>query len=101
MQSGIFPPLNTKADYYLMIQTHSSKYKQVFQDLLDTRVQWVKTNVLNSTSEGIVDATHKIVIVPRVGGGRDIYQYVLEEDTNAKMYKLGFEVSEIYNILNG
>ena len=99
MQSGIFPPLNTKEDYYLAIQTNSSNYKQLFQDLLDTRVMWVKERELSSPTEGITDSTHKVIVVPQVGGVSKVYQYALQENTEAKIFKLGFTVTEVMAIV--
>lgn len=100
MQDLIYPPLNTKADYYLCLQLFGDSCKQIFQDLLDTRVMWIQTGILSSASEGTTDSTHKIITVPQTGSTPIIYQYELTENSEAKIFKLGFTVSEVSAIIN-
>lgn len=101
MINGMFNQLNTKEDYYLAMQLFEpSRYVQIFQDLLDTRVMWVKDSELSDSESGVSDTTHKIVIVPQVGGGQKYYQYILQDDPEAKIYKLGFTLDEVRNIID-
>lgn len=94
--------LNTKEDY-LYVREHFSReqWEPVFQALLDARMAWLNVGQLNSEAEGITDDTHKVVVV----GGEDgmpvqYYQYEYKEDPNCRLFRLGFTVEEVQQLLN-
>ena len=95
---GLPKTLNSKQDYlYLKENTGKKYYAPFFQALLDSRFDWFFEKSLENKSDGIEDETHKIVEI--MGETPTFSQYVLQENKNAKMYKLGFTVKEIEEIL--
>lgn len=86
--------LNTKQDYlnYLTVQPEATK-KQL-QLLLDTRYTWQTTGILAANEAGVTDDTHRVI-----GEEPERMQQVLIEDENAKIFRIGFTVAEIKEIL--
>lgn len=95
--------LNTKEDY-LYVREHfpREQWEPVFRALLDERMQWLNVGQLESEADGVTDETHKVV-----GGESDMteapakyYQYEYKEDLNCRLFKLGFTVEEVEQLLN-
>ena len=93
--------LNTKEDY-LYIKEHFERNLWVpeFQKLLDTTSDWFFVKNLDTAEDGITDDTHKVVETeissdePTV-----ISQYEFRENPDAKLYKLGFTVEEVQQLI--
>ena len=86
--------LNTKQDYlnYLTVQPEATKKE--LQLLLKTRFVWKITGILAAYAAGVVDDTHRVT-----GEEPERLQQVLVEDENAKIYRIGFTVAEVEEIL--
>lgn len=86
--------LNTKQDYlnYLTVQPEATKKE--LQLLLDTRYTWQTTGILAASEAGVTDDTHRVI-----GEEPERMQQVLIEDENAKIFRIGFTVAEIEEIL--
>lgn len=86
--------LNTKQDYlnYLTVQPEATKKE--LQLLLDTRYAWQTTGILAASEAGVTDDTHRVI-----GEEPERMQQVLIEDENAKIFRIGFTVAEIKEIL--
>lgn len=96
--------LSTKADY-LYIKEHFPPELWVphFQALLDSKNAWRLAHQLKPGDVGKEDATHKVS--ESKFGCRDVmcvrFQYKFEENPKAKIFRLGFTVSEVESILHG
>ena len=86
--------LNTKTDYlnYLTVQPEATKKE--LQLLLDTRYTWQTTAILASGDAGATDDTHRVI-----GEEPERLQQELVEDENAKIFRIGFTVAEVEEIL--
>jgi len=94
--------LNTKNDYYY-VKNHFiyEQYKNDFQKLLDNRILWLNTGLLENEIDGITDETHKVITMDNMTNPEEIqyYQYEYKEDINCRLFKLGFTVAEVEEIL--
>lgn len=98
--------LNTKQDY-LYIKEHfpEEQWLPEFQRLLDDRMAWESVKQLadsggklGKAEEGITDDIHKVVTV-ETDGKIERFQYELREDSRCKLYRLGFTVAEVEEIV--
>lgn len=87
--------LNTKQDYlnYLTVQPEATKKE--LQLLLNTRFVWKTTAILAAGAAGITDDTHRVV-----GEEPERHQQIYVEDENAKIFRIGFTVAEVEEIIN-
>ena len=88
--------LNTKQDYLNCLNLYPDETKKSLQELLDTRFNWFQTAVLAEEEQGITDENHKVV-----ESENERLQYELQEDSNAKIFQLGFSVSEVQILIGG
>lgn len=98
---GLPKTLNSKQDYlYLKENTSKEYYVPFFQELLDSRFGWYFEKYIEK-EEGIEDDTHKIVEENNMGESEEtIYaQYVWKENENAKIFRIGFTVEEVEEII--
>lgn len=86
--------LNTKQDYLNFLTVQPEATKKELQLLLDTRYTWQTTAILASGDDGVTDDTHRVI-----GEEPEKMQQILVEDENAKMFRIGFTVTEIKEIL--
>ena len=92
--------LNDRADYeYVRENFQKPEWKQDFQDLIDTVYEWFNIGKLKDGEEGITDEVHKVVIDEREGAGTVRHQYEYKENPNAKIFRLGYTVAEVKEIL--
>lgn len=93
--------LNTKHDYdYIRANFPMEQWIPEYQILLDSRFVWLPTGELAGEAEGINDATHKVEIEQETTESPAKYiQYELSENSNAKIFRLGFTVAEVEGIL--
>lgn len=89
--------LNTKQDYLNYLAMDSKAGKAELQLLLDFRYTWTNKKVLDSSDPTglIIDETHRII-----GSDDEFYYQVYEEDANAKIFRLGFTVEEVEELIN-
>lgn len=92
---GLPKNLNSKEDYIYAKNNFPEEYwKKEFQNLLDNRFGWFYVEDLES-EKGINDDTHKVVEDKDTG----YTQYELRENPDAKIFKLGFTVEEVEEML--
>ena len=88
--------LNTKQDYLNCLNLYPDETKKSLQELLDSRFNWFQTAILADNEQGITDETHKIVEFEN-----ERSQYELLEDSNARIFQLGFTVEEVQALIGG
>ena len=92
--------LNDRADYeYVRENFPKSEREQDFQDLIDTVYEWFNIGKLKDGEEGITDEVHKVVMNEQEGAGTARYQYEYKENPDAKIFRLGYTVAEVKEIL--
>ena len=89
MITGKFPTsLQTKSDFIYAIKNVNPHHAiQLFQDLLDSVPAWIN---VGKTTNGISNDTNKIV---------NNYQYSYTTNPNCRLYRLGFTIEEVQNII--
>lgn len=99
---GFPKKLNSKFDYEFIRENFPrEQWQEAFQALLNDRMQWYNVGKLESPDKGITDATHKVIENPDQGDQQtEYYQYELREDPDCQLYRLGFMVDEVTEILN-
>ena len=89
--------LAMKRDYLnIMGLFEKTEWGPRFQELIDNRYIWVETGPVEG--DGVTDDTHK-VSMGIIDGEEAPIQLELQEDPNAKIFRLGFTVSEIESYL--
>lgn len=86
--------LNTKQDYLNCLTEFPQETKAELQRLLDNRFAWVDTVVLDDEEAGITDSTHQVVDTDN-----NRVQRELVEDSHCELFRLGFTVAEIQELL--
>lgn len=87
--------LNTKQDYLNYLTVQPEETKKELQLLLKTRFVWKTTAILSAADVGVSDDTHRVV-----GEEPDRHQQEYVEDENAKIFRIGFTVAEVEEIIN-
>lgn len=85
--------LNTKQDYLNCMTDYPTETKAALQELLNNRFIWQTTAIIED--EGLTDDTHRVV---DYGEGKE--QQELIEDDTATIFRLGFTVKEVEEMLN-
>lgn len=86
---------NTKQDFFNYLTINPEAVKKALQTLLDTRFIWKTTAILDDSDEGVSDDTHRVI-----GEDDERMQQELIEDSNARLFLLGFTVSEAEGVIN-
>lgn len=86
--------LNTKQDYLNFLTVQPEATKKELQLLLKTRFVWKITGILAANAAGVIDDTHRVT-----GEEPERLQQELVEDENAKIFRIGFTVAEVEEIL--
>ena len=86
--------LNTKQDYLNYLTVDSEETKKALQLLLDTRFIWKTTAILAANAAGVNDSTHRVS-----GEEPERMQQEWVEDPNAKIFRLGFTVTEVEGLI--
>ena len=84
--------MNTKQDYINLKDTE--KGQKALRDLLDLRYIWKSVTVLETKEQGLEDSTHRII-----DNDGDLIQQEYVEDDNAKIFRLGFTVEEVEELI--
>lgn len=96
---GIPKYLNTKQDYVNIVNLFpEEQWKPFYQELLDTRFIWSVVGNLEEGDEGVTDSTHKIGMDSQ-DGEKVRVQLELIEDSNARIFQLGFTVQEVQQMI--
>lgn len=88
--------LNTKQDYLNCLAMYPQEGKKQLQLLLTSRFAWFNTQVLLTNDTSLIqDETHRLI----ENEDEFIYQEYIE-DTNSKLFKIGFTVTEVEGLIN-
>lgn len=87
--------LNTKQDYLNCLEGYPSETKKELQRLLDDRFIWKNNGEIAVGQFPTEDATHKI-ITDKDG---KVSQLELIEDEAAKIFRIGFTVEEVEELI--
>lgn len=95
---GIPKNYETKDDYINSLKLFPEETKQALQALIADRYMWKKGDKLSSVSDGVTDAAHIVLTEQETGSdGNPVtvyYQAEKVEDTNARLYRMGFTLAE-------
>lgn len=86
--------ISTKIDVQNLFQLYPDETREYLQKMLDTRFVWRSTGAITEGMAGVQDATHRVM---RTESGLE--QFELVEDANAKIFRIGFTVSEVEEML--
>ena len=86
---------NTKQDFFNYLTIKPETVKKALQTLIDTRFIWKTTAILDDSDEGVSDDTHRVI-----GEDDERMQQELIEDSNARLFLLGFTVEEAEGVIN-
>lgn len=100
---GLPKTLNDKHDYLYAKDNFPEDYwRPKFQHLLDNRFCWYYVSDLDSKRKGVTDDTHKVVENQDPDSDSVTYaQYELGANPDAKIFRIGFTVAEVEEILAG
>ena len=87
--------LNTKKDYFNCLELYQEQAKVELKKLLDERFIWRCDGEIEEGNYPIVDDTHKVYS----GEKGELLQYTYVEDENAKIFRLGFTVEEVEELI--
>lgn len=87
--------LNTKQDYLNYLTQNPKKAKEELQQLLNLRYTWSDIQILLSKDGFVEDDTHRLI----ENDGEYLYQKYVE-DKNAKLFRIGFTVKEVEDLIN-
>lgn len=76
--------INTKADLENLLEDYPRETKDYVQSLIDTKDNWFPIELIG---DGLTDDTHKVYEDPET---KEKTQYVLREDPNGPLFRLGF-----------
>ena len=97
---GIPKWFNTIEDVLNSMKLDKEATKAKLQEMLDGRFVWVATKKLGDKDKGVEDVTHKVMAQQEMDGGKEErFQYELQEDPNAWMFRIGLTVEEINSYL--
>lgn len=95
--------LNTKQDYLNMLEIDKKETVRRLKELLDSRYIWIENKELEDGEEGIEDETHQVreYPIPQEGGhvAYKKFQYELKESEYATIFRLGFNVEEVEQLV--
>ena len=96
---GVPKHLNTKEDYeYTRLNFPKDIWKKAFEDLTKNTSEWFNVGEV-AESVGVTNETHKVVIDKLMDGSFKYYQYELKINPNCKMFRIGYTILEVENIL--
>lgn len=91
--------LNTKEDFINCLQLFPDRTKKHLQVLLNEVKNWILIDRINN--EGTTDATHKVieVIDEETNVVKERYQYEFKDDPNCELFRLGFTIIEVEELI--
>lgn len=95
--------INTKQDVYNLLEIYPKETKAYLSDLITTKAlnYWIPTGSVDSIEAGITDETHKVMESNNVDGTTSYTQYEYVSNPDAFIYRLGFTLTEVEDIING
>ena len=91
---GFPKTISTQTDVQNLFQLYPDETREYLQKLLDARFVWRSTGAIAEGSAGLQDETHRVM---RTESGLE--QFELVEDQNAKIFRMGFSVAEVEEML--
>lgn len=91
---GFPETISTKTDVQNLFQLYPDETREYLQKLLDTRFVWRSTGAIAEGAAGIQNAVRRVM---RTESGLE--QFELVEDENAKIFRMGFSVAEVEEML--
>ena len=91
---GFPKTISTKTDVQNLFQLYPDETREYLQKLIDTRFVWRSTGAIAEGASGIQDATHRIMRTES-----RLEQFGLVEDENAKIFRMGFSIAEVEEML--
>lgn len=92
--------INSKQDVLNLLPDYPAETKSFLQGLLDSKDNWFYVADV-AENEGINNDTHKVVENKSTNSEEVTYaQYELKEDENAYIFKLGFTVDEVKELIS-
>lgn len=90
--------LNTRQDYENKIEEkgYSEEVKKYFQGLLNSATKWQFDKVLDSEQDANNGDDYKVMEDEE----RGLVQYELVDNPEGKIFKLGFTIEEVENIID-
>ena len=97
---GIPNVFNTEQDIINSMSENAEATKVKLRELLEGRFAWFPDRKLKNGEMGVEDDTHRIITHKddMMGEGEGVgerWQYVLREDENAWMFKIGLTVEKV------
>lgn len=94
--------LNTKEDYLYAAQNFPKEmWGKDFQNLLSSESDWMYAGELPNKAAGVEDIYHRIEENTDPQTGAISYtQYEWKSNPDAKIYRLGFTIAEVQNIID-
>lgn len=101
---GVPKTFGTEQDIINSMTEDQQATKAKLRELLAGRFAWFAVRKLEEGEVGLEDATHKIVVQhsgmgSENEGPEERWQYELQEDANAFMFKIGLTVDKINSYL--
>lgn len=101
---GIPNVFNTEQDIINSMSENAEATKVKLRELLEGRFAWLPDRKLKSSEAGVEDDTHRVITHKddMRGEGKGVeerWQYVLREDENAWMFKIGLTVEKVNTYL--
>ncbi|WP_273782996.1 hypothetical protein [Bartonella sp. ML69XJBT] len=97
--------LNSKQDYLNMLSFDKGETVRRLKSLLETRFYWVLVKELDDGEGGVEDESHRVYVsqdFPFDLEGDFVekrYQYELQESEYAPLFRLGFSVEEVEQLI--
>ena len=97
---GIPKVFGTEQDVINSLAEDPAATKAKLRELLAGRMAWFPVQRLDNGALGLTDATHKVI---EQGGDEgqatELWQYALQEDANAHLFKIGLTVEKVNQYL--
>lgn len=91
---GFPKTIATKSDVNNLLLLYPVETKKYLKEILNNRFVWKSTGTITEGDTGVQDATHRII---QTENGLEQFEKI--EDKNAKLFQLGFTVSELEELL--
>ena len=92
---------NTKQDVLNVIEEYPLETKAFVKKCLDERKGWITTGKIADGVAGIADDTHRVAECKDDASGlvTERYQEEFMDDPNCKLFRLGFTVEEVEELI--
>lgn len=91
--------LNTRQDLINCLELYPERADEAARNLLAGRFVWVATGAVPDGEAGIEDAMHRVVESVDDSGQTIHTQLELQDDPQARLYRLGFTAAELEGML--